>query len=213
MKLPDYIKGAIFDMDGTLLDSLGIWADIDNRFLSKRGIEVPSDYTAAISAMEFRETAAYTIARFGLNETPEAVMKEWSDMALNAYATEIKLKPNVKSILTELKSLGVKLAVATSATSAMCLPALQNNGVLHLFEGVFTTHEIGKGKAFPDVYLAAANKLGVPPENCAVFEDSLAAIKTAKQAGFYTIGVSEKHFRSVEQEIKAVADGFVCFEE
>ncbi|MCH5155590.1 MAG: HAD family phosphatase [Clostridiales bacterium] len=211
MSLPDYIKGAIFDLDGTLLDSMWIWADIDKRFLSKRGIEVPPDYMAAVCAMEYRQTAEYTIARFGLKEKPEDLMQEWSEMAVGAYATELKLKPSVRSCLAELKARGIKLAVATSATPDMCIPALKNNGVDYLFDAVVTTQEIGKGKAHPDVYLAAAKRLGVTPETCAVYEDNLSAIKTAKNAGFYTVGVYDKFSRSDEKEIRQIAEEFIEF--
>ncbi|MDE6293396.1 MAG: HAD family phosphatase, partial [Clostridiales bacterium] len=191
MKLPDKIKGAIFDLDGTLLDSMWIWADIDKRFLSKRGIEVPSDYMAMVGAMSYRQAAEYTIARFGLSEMPEDLMNEWSEMAVGAYATELKLKPKIKNILTKLISRGIKMAVCTSATPEMCLPALKNNGVEDLFDAVVTTWEIGKGKEFPDVYLAAAERLKLSPESCAVFEDTLRAVKTAKAAGFYVVGVHD----------------------
>lgn len=212
MKLPDNIKGAIFDLDGTLLDSMWIWADIDKRFLSKRGIEVPSDYMAMVGAMSYRQAAEYTIARFCLTETPEDLMNEWSEMAVGAYATELKLKPKIKNILTKLKSQGIKMAVCTSATPEMCLPALKNNGVEDLFDAIVTTWEIGKGKEFPDVYLAAAERLKLSPESCAVFEDTLRAVKTAKAAGFYVIGVFDKFSAADEQAIKSIADDFTEFD-
>lgn len=212
MDLPNYIKGAIFDLDGTLLDSMWIWADIDRRFLSKRGIEVPPDYMAAVGAMEYRQAAEYTVARFELNDTPEDLMHEWSDMAVGAYASELKLKPSVTKLLFELRDRGIRLAVATSATPDMCLPALRNNGVAHLFEQVVTTWEIGKGKAHPDVYFACAQRLGVLPTECAVFEDSLRAVKTAKSAGFFTVGVYDKFSAVDEREIKDISDDFTSFE-
>lgn len=212
MNLPDNIKGAIFDLDGTLLDSMWIWADIDKRFLSKRGIEVPPDYMAAVGAMSYRQAAEYTVARFALSDTPEDLMSEWSEMAVGAYATELRLKPKIEKAIIELKSRGVRLAVCTSATPEMCLPALKNNGVDGLFDAVVTTWEIGKGKEFPDVYLAAAERLCLPPAACAVFEDTLRAVKTAKDAGFYVVGVHDKFSAAAEQQIKAVADDFTSFE-
>ncbi len=212
MNLPEHIKGVIFDLDGTLLDSMWIWADIDRRFLTKRGIAVPPDYMHAVGAMDYRGAAEYTIKRFGLSDTPEDLMSEWSEMAVAAYSSELKLKPNVKQLLTEYKACGLKLAVATSATQDMCIPALKNNGVFDLLDGVVTTLEIGKGKTFPDVYLAAAKMLALEPETCAVFEDALRAVKTAKSAGFYTVGVADKYSQSDADEIKRVAAGFVVWE-
>ncbi len=205
------IKGAIFDLDGTLLDSLWIWEDIDRRFLAKRGIAVPSDYMKTVSVMEYRQTAEYTIARFGLNETPESLMNEWSEMSVKAYASELKLKPRVKAYLWELRLRGVKLAVATSATPDMCIPALKNNGVFEFFDAIVTTFEIGKGKSSPDVYLAAADRLALEPHECEVYEDNLNALKTAKAAGFVTIGVYDKYSAGEERELRSIADGFMEF--
>ena len=208
MELPKHIKGAIFDLDGTLLDSLWIWADIDEKFLSKRGIAVPPDYMETVCAMEYRQTAEYSIARFGLNEQPEDLMREWSEMAVSAYENDLPLKPRAKDCIAELKARGVRLAVATSSTPEMCLPALRRNGVIDMFDAVVTTQEVGKGKSHPDVYHAAAKRLNVLPENCAVFEDAILAIKTAKNAGFYTIGVYDRFSRD-ENEIKSIADRFI----
>ena len=86
-------KGAIFDLDGTLLDSMGVWDQVDVDFLAKRGIEVPDDYMQKVAAMQFRQIAEYTIARFGLSDTPEALMEEWDHMARVMYATVVEAKP------------------------------------------------------------------------------------------------------------------------
>ena len=211
MDISKDIKGAIFDLDGTLLDSLWIWEDIDRRFLAKRGIAVPPDYMKAVSAMEYRQASEYTIARFGLNETPQSLMDEWTEMAVSAYARELKIKPRVEKYLNDLHRDGIKLAVATSATPDMCLPALENNGIAGLFDAVVSTFEIGKGKTCPDVYLVAAARIGLTPDKCAVYEDNLNALKTAKNAGFFTVGVYDKYSAGDEAELRATADIFIAF--
>lgn len=213
MKLPESILGAIFDLDGTLLDSMWIWEDIDKRFLSARGFAVPADYMKTLTTMDYRTAAEYTISRFGLNERAEDLMAEWSEMAVDAYATELKLKPAVKRYLLDLNDSGILLAVATSATRQMCVPALKNNGIYGLFKTVVTTMEVGKGKTFPDVYLAAAAGLGLRPCDCAVFEDSLRAVETAKSAGFVTVGVYDRYSESDFAAIRDIADMFVNFDE
>ena len=106
-------KGAIFDLDGTLLDSMGVWDQVDVDFLAKRGFEVPDDYMQKVAAMQFRQIAEYTIARFNLSDTPEALMEEWDHMARVMYATVVEAKPYAREYLESLKASGAKLAVAT----------------------------------------------------------------------------------------------------
>ena len=193
----DKLKGAIFDLDGTLFDSLWVWEEIDLRFLSKRGIAVPPDYSQSIGALSFRQTAEYTVQRFKLAETPESLMQEWMEMSREAYANEIRLKKGAKEFLIRLKEMGVKLAVATSSTPDLYVPALINNGIYELFSAVVdTTTE--RSKDHPDIYLAAAKKLGVSPAECAVFEDLPVAVDSAKRGGFFTVAVYDDHYKGAK---------------
>lgn len=193
------IKGAIFDLDGTLLDSLWVWKEIDKRFLSKRGIDVPPWYAEAISAMNFRESAIYTVKTFGLDESPEELMREWMDMSHSIYANEIRLKPYAKEFLLMLKDRGVKLGVATSSTEDLYMPTLINNGVSELFSVIADTSTT-RSKAFPDVYLSVAERLGVDPKECAVFEDLPVALRSAKSGGFITVAVYDRHTEGAEAD-------------
>ncbi|KFJ00948.1 HAD family hydrolase [Bifidobacterium stellenboschense] len=177
-------KAAIFDLDGTLLDSMGVWDQVDIDFLAKRGIAVPDDYMAKVAPMQFRQIAEYTIARFGLKDTPEALMDEWDEMARVAYATTVEAKPGALDYLRDLKARGVRLAVATSLPPHLREPALRHVGMFDLFDAIVSVDDANDvGKDRPDVYLLAAARLGVEPCDCTVFEDLLVAVRSARSAG------------------------------
>ena len=140
-------KAAIFDLDGTLLDSMGVWDQVDIDFLNKRGIEVPPDYMTKVSAMQFRQIAEYTIARFGLTDTPEELMQEWDDMASVAYSTTVEAKPGALDYLRDLKDSGVKLGVATSLPPRLREPALRHVGMFDLFNDIVSVDDANEGPA------------------------------------------------------------------
>lgn len=153
-------KAAIFDLDGTLLDSMGVWDQVDIDFLAKRGIEVPADYMGKVAAMQFRQIAEYTIARFGLPDTPEALMQEWDDMARVAYSTVVEAKPHAVEYLSYLKRSGAKLAVATSLPPALREPAMKHVGIFDYFDQIVSVDDANNvGKDRPDVFLLAAGRL------------------------------------------------------
>jgi len=199
-------KAYIFDLDGTLLDSMGVWDQIDIDFLAKRGIAVTPDYMEAISSMAYHEIAAYTIKRFALTDSIEGLKREWNDMAAYAYGHTVRMKPYAKEYLLTLRESGAKLAVATSLFPELCGPVLQNNGIDKVFHAICNTVETGCGKSRPDVFLLAAEKIGVPAGDCLVFEDILAAIKSAKNAGMDVCAVYDKMSENDWEEIKAAAD-------
>lgn len=202
------MKGAIFDLDGTLLDSMQVWEEVDRAFFKKRGIEMPPDYQAAITPLGYRATAEYTIERFKLNETPEAVMKEWYDGAIEAYRTWVNLKRGAKEYLEKLHREGVRIAAATASDACFFEPTLRRCGIYELFECFTTTHEVSRGKGFPDVYLKAAEKLGILPQDCTVFEDIYEGVCGAKLGGFKTVAVYEPAAANQEM-IKQTADRYI----
>ncbi len=205
-------KAAIFDLDGTLIDSTGIWAQIDVDFLAKRNLAVPEDYIQAISDKSFRQTAEYTIARFGFSDTPEQLMEEWHQMAIDAYRTQIGLKPFVREYLDCLHRRGVPLAIATASSPELYEPVLAHNGIRDLFSAIACTDEVQRGKGFPDVFLLAAHRLGVPPEDCAAFDDILPGIQGILAAGMTAYGVYDPYSAHQQQEIQALAaDYFLDF--
>lgn len=203
------VKGAIFDLDGTLLDSMGVWRKIDEDFLGKRGFAVPQDYLQQVSTMGFQAAAEYTIDRFSLDEKPEDIIREWREMAVDAYAHYVPLKPHVKAYLNKLKEQGIAIALATAASPDLYLPALQNNGVLELFDAFVSVQDVKRGKEFPDVYLKAAEKIGVNPKDCVVFEDVLKGIRSAKMGGFQTVAVYDAASWYEQEELKQEADLYI----
>ncbi|MCC8123023.1 MAG: HAD family phosphatase [Oscillospiraceae bacterium] len=197
----------IFDLDGTLLDSMDVWEKIDAEFLTRRGLAVPSDYAQAVGSRSFPEAAQYTIERFGLPDSVNDVLLEWKNLALYAYGNTVPLKPHAREYLEALKARGVKLGIATSLSADLYEPALRNHGIMDLFSVICSTDEVQFGKTKPDVFLLAAEKLGLAPGECAVFEDILPAIKSAKQAGMTVYGVYDESSKDCWALIQKIADG------
>ncbi len=201
-------KGVIFDLDGTLIDSMHIWQKIDVDFLARRGIVVPDDYMNAISHMGAYDTALYTIKRFNLNDTPEELIKEWVSMALKEYGNS-KLKNGAEEYIAFLNKNNIKIAVATATEPEIAVEALKNRSFKKDICAVVTVSEVKRGKGYPDIYLKCAEKLGLLPNECIVFEDILMGIKGAKTGGFYTVGVYEKCSESNMEEIKKLCDRYI----
>lgn len=202
-------KGMIFDLDGTLLNSMVVWEQIDMEFLGKRGLEAPEDYLRDIATLGFDGAAKYTIETFGLEESPGEIIREWYAMAFEAYAHEVGLKPGAKEYLHYLKDKGVQLGIATSCEERMFLPALKNNGIYELFGSYTTVNEVARGKLFPDIYERQAGKMGLKPGECVVFEDILGAVQSAKSGGFYTVGVYDAHSADDRERIMEHADKYI----
>ena len=209
MTLPKHIQGVIFDLDGTLLDSLHVWQDVDARFFAKRNLPLPGDYGQAIKAMELFETAIYTKNRFHLPEPPEEIVAEWHEMVREEYALRVEMKPYAKEYLQKLADEGIKLGIATSSARELFLPCLKRHGVDHLFSAITETREAARGKNFPDPYLLAAERLQIPPENCAVFEDILEGVRSAKTGGFYAVAVADPFSHADEILLKSEANLFI----
>lgn len=202
-------KGAIFDLDGTVLDSMDVWERIDIAFLSKRGFAVPEDYIVKICSMSFSEAAVYTAEQFHLPEKPEDIIVEWNNMAIDEYSHRVGLKPYALEYLQKLKASGIKLGIATGLPKVLYEPTLKNNGIYDLFDAITSTDEVKHGKTFPDVFTLAIQKLGLKPQECIAFEDIPVGVKSAKQAGLTVYGVHDKYSESFKEDIKMVADGYL----
>ena len=202
-------QGAIFDLDGTILDSMGVWRQIDVEFLGRRGISVPPDYLEAITPLGFDRAAEYTLRRFSLPESREEIVREWYLMAENAYRYQVELKEGAGEWLNRLKSLNIPLAVATSSDEALFVPALKRTGIYDCFDAFVTVKEVARGKGFPDIYEKAAGRIGCVPEQCVVFEDILQGIRGAKMGGFCAVAVYDEDSAHEEQAMRDAADYFI----
>ncbi len=200
------IDGVIFDLDGTLIDSMWVWDKVDEDFFAKRGLELPDDYTDDIATMGMHETAEYTINRFNLNEKSEDVIAEWSEMAKENYHTKVMIKPYVKELLEKLKQKNIKLGVATASYEELYVECLRRNGVLDYFHSITGTKETVNGKNSSEIYLLEAEKMGVSPDRCMVCEDVYKCVEVAKDAGFVTVGVYDDSNREDYEKIKNKAD-------
>ena len=209
MNLPNNIKYAVFDLDGTMFDSMWLWKQIDYDYLSKRGVQVPDDYMKCINHMSIMDTALYSIKRFNLKDSPQELISEWLDMAKQAYCNKIMLKPYVQEFLEKLKSQNIGMSVATSLSKELALPALQRNGILQYFDIVVNSEQVKRGKGFPDIYLKAISHTQVEPRDCVVFEDILQGVNGAKKGGFYVVVVFDEESKVDHNQIKSVADKFV----
>ncbi|WP_278712330.1 HAD family hydrolase [Eubacterium ventriosum] len=183
------IEGAVFDLDGTLLDSSWVWEKVDEKFLGDRGFQVPDDYVDEISPLGAERAAVYTIERFGLNEDKDDIVREWIEMAKKEYATEVVCKPYAKEFLEELQKLNIKMAVATSSDRELFMKTLEREGILKYFQKIVTVDEVERGKGYPDIYEEAARRIKVNPHKCLVFEDILAGVTGASLGEFNVVAV------------------------
>lgn len=203
------IEAVIFDMDGTLVDSMWVWTKIDEEFLKRRNIECPKNLKTEIQNFTLNETALYFKTTFGLPESPEEICAEWAEMALEEYKTNIKLKKGAKEFIKLLKAKGIKIGLATSNSKLLLEIALKSNDIYQYFDEITTSCEVTKGKGHPDIYLLSAKKLGISPKNCLVFEDILPAVKGAKAAGMTVVGVEDHYSEFEKNDIISLSDYYI----
>ena len=205
MKLSE-IKGVIFDLDGTLVDSMWMWKAIDIEYLGKRGLDCPEDLQKKIEGMSFSETAVYFKERFHLPDSLEEIKAEWTRMSLDKYEHQVPLKPGAGRFLRFLKDHNIPMGIATSNGQAMVDGVLDALKIRPFFDSVATACEVKAGKPAPDIYLYVAGKLGVKPEDCLAFEDVPAGIQAGKAAGMRVIAMADEFSRAMEEEKRRLAD-------
>jgi HAD superfamily hydrolase (TIGR01509 family) len=203
------LKYKIFDLDGTLLDSMAAWRNLGKDYLLQKGINPPDNLNEIIAAMSMIESAAYFQKAFKIDLSAEEIIKEIKMLIENKYKYEFKLKPYVKEYLQKLKDENSVMCIVTATPLKLAKAALERNEIKKYFSFVISCDEVGLGKNKPDIFLLAANRLNAEPFEIAVYEDADFALITAKEAGFYTIGVYDDYFKNERKDIELISDIYI----
>lgn len=204
------IKAVIFDMDGSLVDSMWVWLKVDEIYMGKYGLTEPETFHKDIEGMSYTETAQYFLDTFpDLPCTLEEVKQEWMELAMELYRTKVTLKPGAAEFLERMRREGILLGIATSNARTLAEVSLEALHIREYFSAVCTSCEVAAGKPAPDVYLKTAAMLQVPPEHCLVFEDIPNGILAGKRAGMKVCAVDDLFSRPDEAEKRRLADYYI----
>ena len=202
-------KGAIFDLDGTLLDSMHIWHDVDAEFFRRRNLTVTPEYIEVIKNMHLGAAAVYTKEKYNMPESIEDIIEEWLDLCAQGYLNDVDLKEGVFEYLKMLHDSGIKMAFATASEKQVCEGVLKKHKIFDFFDTYAYVSEINIGKTEPDIYILAAERMGLKASDCIVFEDIIEGIRGAKKGKFTVCGVYDKSSAKDEEEIRRVADYYI----
>lgn len=203
------IDAVIFDLDGSLVDSMWMWHEIDIEYLGRYQLEVPEDLPQQIEGFSFSETAHYFKNRFRLPDSIEQIKRTWNEMAWDKYMHEVPLKPGAEEFLKQCRQRGIKLGIATSNSRELVTNVADTHGLHDYFSCIMTGCDVGKGKPAPDIYLAVAKQLQVLPQRCLVFEDIIPGIMAGKAAGMTVCAVEDAYSLDQTCEKKALADHYI----
>lgn len=203
------VEACIFDLDGTLVDSMWMWPEIDREYLKRFGIEYDENLKNEIDGISFHETAVYFKNKFGIADSVEKICKDWEEMAFDKYKYEVREKPGCQKFLKRLKSRNIKLGIATSNSRSMVEAVLNSLDIMKFFKVIITSNEVKKGKPAPDIYLKTAKLLDAKPHKCLVFEDVVAGIMAGKSAGMKVCAVEDDFSKDVRQRKKELSDYYI----
>ena len=206
------IRGAIFDVDGTLLDSMFIWDTIGETYLRSIGYQPKENLNETFKNMSLHQAARYYQTEYGVTLSIDEIMDGVNAMLERYYRFEVPLKPGVAELLERLRQSGVKLCIATATDRHLVEAALDRCGVLSCFGEIFTCNEVGHGKDEPDIFETALRFLGTRREETLVFDDALYAVRTAKEAGFPVAAVYDSHEKE-QDKVRLLADIYLKLEE
>lgn len=202
-------KAILFDLDGTLVDSMWLWYGIDVEYLGRFNLSVPSNLQQSIEGMSFTETATYFKERFSINASIDEIKEDWNNMAWDKYCHEVPLKDGVFEFIKECHSHNIKLGIASSNSRALIENVLKVHHIIEYFDCIITGCDVPNGKPQPDIYLKAASELNVAPKDCLVFEDIVSGIKSGINAGMEVCAVEDKYSVYQREEKRALSNYYI----
>ena len=202
-----------FDLDGTLIDSNGVWKEVDREFLARRGLPYTHAYYEGVAHTILPLAAEFTRSFCHLEESCQEIIAEWMELSRDQYA-HVALKPGVRAYLKQCKAEGRRMAVVTSSVPEHCHAALEQLDLAKYFSSITFAQQLGVDKKQPELWLEAAKRNGVEPECCTIFDDSLSACRGARQARMRVVGVYDGFFAQDEREMRSFCDVYIkSFEE
>lgn len=202
---PEKFDGYIFDMDGSLVDSMWVWTAIDREFLGRHGYEVPENFQKDLGGMSLKEMSYYFKKRFSLPSSPEEIQEEWNRMAFYKYQHEVPLKPGAGEFLAWIKKNRIRTGIATSNSRRLVDALLESLRLSGFFSAVITGDEVERGKPDPEIYLKASGKMGISPDRCLVFEDIVPGLQAGLAAGMQVCSVWDRASAGKQDEKEALA--------
>lgn len=199
----------VFDLDGTLLDSNGIWRWVDETFLQRHNCVLTDEYNDYVAHAIFPDAAHFTRTYYGLQISEDEIMDAWRSLARDAYANTLPLKPGAKEYLAQCYGRGEQLALYTSSEPSLCRAALKHHDLLPYFSHIFFAQDLKLEKKFPDSFLTLSQILGEAPNTCWLFDDSPIACQAAKTAGWYVVGIRDALFSHSKVEMQEICNQFI----
>lgn len=199
----------IFDLDGTLIDSNGLWLDVDIEFLARRGLKITDEYEEMVARSIFPAAADYTKEYYHLSDSPESIMAEWEELARHHYADLVPLKPGALALLCQCRTAGRPTALFTACRPELCRAVLERFGLWEYFDHVVYAEELGLEKHDPQCFVRLSQLIGTSPKDCVLFDDSPSNCATAQAAGMKAVGVYDDFYANRQEELKAVCGRYV----
>ncbi|WP_130869162.1 HAD family hydrolase [Intestinimonas massiliensis (ex Afouda et al. 2020)] len=199
----------LFDFDGTLVDSNGVWVEVDDTFLARRGLTATREYSETVGHSIFPIAARFTKDYYHLSESPDEIMAEWTSLGREAYSHQVPLKPGTKEYLDKCRQAGERMVLLTACVPEFCQAAMDRLGLTDYFQPVIYVQELGVEKRDPRAFTLALERLGEKAEACTLYEDSPGVCRTAKEAGLTVVGVYDPFYAHYEDEMRGFCHRYI----